>query len=426
MVACWPVLPALRSHRRPENSHMPIASFRLHTKRALRSLSALCLCTALASCLVLPRGEAVPATQTERAEAVGARHARYWLDRNVTLLVNDVLQGIEWEKADLMAAGKPAQPFPPAHMLAISGGGDAGAFGAGLLVGWTKHGSRPEFKLVSGISAGALIAPFAFLGSDYDEVLRQVSTSITPDEVYRARGVVQGIVSDGMADNRPLAALIERHVTAEVIAAVAREYRRGRFLLIGTTNLDAGRPVTWNMGKIAASNDPRALELFRKVLLASSAIPGAFSPVMIDVELQGKAHQEMHVDGGVLSQVYLYPRNSFNAVRRSGEPFLRQRHAFVIRNGKLDPNWAQTERRTLSIVERAMNNLIQAEGIKDLQQIAAAAEEDQVDFNLAYIGAEFNHPHPEEFDPAYMLALFDYGYQQSVSGYPWAKSMPWP
>jgi predicted acylesterase/phospholipase RssA len=157
-----------------------------------------------------------------------------------------------------------------------TGGGDAGAFGAGLLVGWTAHGTRPEFKIVTGVSTGALIAPFAYLGPRYDDVLRQVYTSIGPKDVYEARTILAALTSDGLADNRPLWHLIAKYVTADFLAEIAQEYEKGRFLLIGTTNIDARCGVVWNMGAIASSKDPRAVELFRNIMLASAAIPGPF------------------------------------------------------------------------------------------------------------------------------------------------------
>jgi hypothetical protein len=327
--------------------------------------------------------------------------------------------------AALAKAGKSTDPLPPAYLLAISGGGDDGAFGAGLLVGWTAQGTRPEFKLVTGISAGALIAPFAFLGPQYDDILRAVSTSMSPGGVFRKRNVVFGIASDGMADSAPLAGLIAKYVTPEILDAVAREYEHGRFLLIGTTDLDAERSVLWNMGAIASSHAPGALGLFRKIMLASTSIPGAVSPVMIDVDVHGKQFQEMHVDGGVITQVFLYPQQMFMETRKAtGTSFLRERHAYIIRNGMLEPRWADTARRTLSIGGRAIGALIQTQGISDIDRIYLLAQKDGVDFNLAYIDTDFDFPHQQEFANDYMQQLFDYAYGLSANGYPWHKDVP--
>jgi hypothetical protein len=330
----------------------------------------------------------------------------------------------EWEA--LASAGeRTTDPLPPASVLAISGGSDAGAFAAGILAGWTAHGTRPEFRVVTGISAGALIAPFAFLGPRYDDLIRTAFTSVRAEDVFHRRNMLIGLAGDGMADSEPLSRLVAEYVTPEILAAVAEEYAKGRALEIGTTDLDAGRAVTWNMGAIAASDAPGALELFRKIMIASTSIPGEVSPVMIDVDVDGRHFQEMHVDGGVITQVFLYPSRILMELQRTtGRPYRREIHAYVIRNGKLEPEWSDTERHTLSIGARAISALVQTQGISDLQRIYQTARRDGVDFNLAYIGSDFSYPHKETFDPEYMKRLFDYAYRLSVKGYPWHKAPP--
>jgi Patatin-like phospholipase len=379
----------------------------------------------LATCGSLPRLDAVPPALTERALVAGIPDARYWLDRDLAPFIQSVIQDSRREDEALVSAGVPIKPLPPAYMLGISGGGDAGAFAAGLLAGWSAHGDRPEFKVVTGISAGALIAPFAFLGSQYDDVIRSVATSIGPEEVFRARNRLAGLASDGMADSKPLARLVAKYLTPEVMAAIAREFAKGRVLEIGTTDLDAGRAVTWNMGAIASSGSPAALQLFRNIMIASASIPGAVAPVMIDVEVDGRHFQEMHVDGGVITQLFLYPSNILTELAKAtGAPYHREIHAYVIRNGKLEPEWSATKRRTLGIGARAINALVHTQGISDLHRIYETTQRDGVDFNLAYIGSDFNEPHTEQFNTAYMKRLFDYSYQLSVNGYPWQKTPP--
>jgi hypothetical protein len=305
--------------------------------------------------------------------------------------------------------------------LAVSGGGDNGAFGAGLMNGWTETGTRPEFKMVTGISTGALIAPFAFLGPDYDAALREVYTTMTPQTVYRARRLIAAaLFDDAMADTAPLAEVIARYADQKMFDAIAREYQKGRILLIGTTDLDAQRPVIWNIGALAASGHPAALELFRKILRASAAIPGAFPPVLIDVELDGRKYQEMHVDGGAIAQLFLYPASL--DISKSG--VRRVRHAYIIRNARLDPDYAMSERRTLSIAGRAINTMLAASGKNDVLRTYFVTQRDGVDYNLAYIGADFNATKTGEFDQAYMRALYAYGYDQAKAGRAWHKTPP--
>lgn len=365
----------------------------------------------------------MPEQSTERAVIPGIPNARVWLDRDLTPFIEAVLRDTARER---QALGAQPNALPPVHALAISGGGDAGAFAAGIVCGWSAGGKRPVFKVVTGISAGALVAPLAFLGTQYDDVLHTMATSSCPKGIFRRRNVLMGLVSDGMASSEPLARAVASYVTPETLATVALEYAKGRVLQIGTTDIDSGRQVTWNMGEIASSGSPDALALFRKVMVASASIPGAVSPVMIDVEVDGKRYQEMHVDGGVVSQVFLYPSSFFMEMRRAAaeEHLNRKFHTYVIRNGRFQPTWSGTKRQTLDIGGRAIRSLIQNQGINDVHRLYKIALQDNVDFNLAYIGADFDAPHPQQFDTAFMRKLYDYGYELAAAGKQWHKAPP--
>jgi hypothetical protein len=391
---------------------------------ALRA-AATVLVVVLQACATLPRLGPVPEIQTEQAVVPGMPDSRIWMDRDLTTFVKVVLEDNARERSALLQAGRPVDPMPPVNFLSISGGGDNGAFAAGVLTGWTASGTRPEFKVVTGISAGALIAPFAFLGPAYDDVVRKVATSLGPGDVFRARNRIRGLLSDGMASSAPLRQLVAHYVTPELLADVAREHAKGRALQIATTDLDAGRQVTWDMGAIAARGTPEALELFRDVMIASMSIPGAVSPVMIDVDVDGKHCQEMHVDGGVITQLFTYPAHAIAELEKAtGTPLNRPVYLFVIRNGRLDPEWTATSRRTLSIGGRAISALIQAEGVGDVYRVYRTAHQDGVDFNLAYIGRDFPPTKHEMFDTSYMQSLFDYGYQAARHGGVWRKTPP--
>jgi predicted acylesterase/phospholipase RssA len=369
------------------------------------------------------RLEAVPAELTDRAVIPGMAGVRYVAGGDMSELVTIATDSVRKETAYRASQGQTG-PLPPAAYLAISGGGDKGAYTAGLLNGWTAAGTRPEFKLVTGISTGALIAPFAFLGQKYDATLTEVYTTIGPEDVLEQRSLLGGLLSDAMADNAPLWELTRKFVTQELLQEVAAEYAKGRFLMIGTADIDARRPIMWDMGRIASYGGPEALELFINVMMASTSIPVGFPPVMIDVEVDGKGYQEMHVDGGTMSQVFAYP----SAIRvrdlSVAAGFERERNLYIIRNARLDPDWAQVERKTMSIGGRAISSLIHTQGIGDLFRIYATAERDGVDFNLAFIPPTFTTPHPEEFDNAYMRALYKVGYDLAIQGFPWIKAPP--
>lgn len=378
------------------------------------------LVTAVGSgCAGIHRGPAVPRDLQDQAAVAGMPTIRTWGDYVTPQFQQTVARSLE-RRLDRWAASG-AKP-PAGAVLAISGGGANGAFGAGLLCGWTAKGDRPEFEIVTGISTGALIAPFAFLGREYDPVLREVYTTISTSSILKKRWILSGILSDALADNQPLWKLMRQHVNQELLDAIAAEYEKGRMLLIGTVNLDARRPVVWDIGAIAASNRPEALQLIQSVLIASAAIPAAFPPVMIDVEANGRPYQEMHVDGGCLHEVFLYP-TSFTPLENAAET-ARERRIYVIRNSRVDPDWAAVERRTLSIAGRAIAALIHSQGLGDLDRMFLTARRDGMDFNLAHIPAEFQDVPKEPFDREYMQKLFDLGYKMAESGYPWAKVPP--
>jgi predicted acylesterase/phospholipase RssA len=212
---------------------------------------------------------------------------------------------------------------------------------------------------------------------------------------------------------------VKKSVTQEMLDAIAAEHDKGRILLVATTNLDVRRPVIWNITEIAATRLPGALDLVHKILIASAAIPGTFPPVMIDVEAGGRRYQEMHVDGGTASQVFVYP----SAVKLH-ELFQRDRTLYMIRNARMDPEWAQVDRRTLPISLRAITCLIHNQGIGDLYRIYSIARRDHIRFQLVYIPSTFQTPHPAEFDTAYMRDLFALGEKMAVEGHEWYEHPP--
>ncbi|MGF7159559.1 hypothetical protein FHS85_001178 [Rhodoligotrophos appendicifer] len=385
-------------------------------KRVAFALAALAM-LGLSGCMHPGRVPAVTVADAAEPTVLGLPNARFYIDTDVALMQEEGAKSVQREFAALRL--RPGAPLPPARFLALSGGGDDGAFGAGLLVGWTATGRRPSFKIVTGISTGALIAPFAFLGSDYDGVLRAVYTETSQKDIFTPRMVFAALTNDAMSDTTPLYRMISRYVDANLMARIAKEYRKGRLLLIATTNLDAGRPVIWNIGAIANSGHPQAIETIKRILLASASIPGAFPPVMFDVDVNGVPRQEMHVDGGAVAQVFLYPPT----ISVKGGP-KRKREAYIIRNGRFSVPWTTVDRQTLSIAGRAVNTMITSNGIGDLYRIYATTQRDGVDFNLAVIGPDFTVPYKTPFEQSYMRALFNYGYEAAIAGYKWRKTPP--
>lgn len=371
----------------------------------------------LVGCASAPsRFQPLPEELSAQAQIPGIPAARYWGDTQPPGF--DAWLSLPDAEVAASFSGVMNRPH---HYLSLSGGGADGAYGAGILVGWTAHGTRPEFTFVTGTSTGALIAPFAFLGPKYDALLRKLYTEVSTADLIERRDLLDILRNDSAASSDPLRRLLERYIDDAIVAELAEQHRRGRSLHIGTTNLDAARPVTWNVTRIAASGSPRARTLIVDILLASASIPGVFPPVMIEVEADGRRFEEMHVDGGVTSQVFVYPMGlDWNLVKErlgvDGPPAL-----YVINNNRGLLAWETAPRRLLPILLRSVDSLIRTQGIGDLAQIYLLSQRDGLRFNLAYIPSSFVEQPQEKFDPVYMRKLFEFGFERAAAGYPWTS-----
>ncbi|CAM4205369.1 patatin-like phospholipase family protein [Palleronia rufa] len=296
-------------------------------------------------------------------------------------------------------------------ILALSGGGEDGAFGAGVLSGWSETGRRPTFDLVTGISTGALMAPFAFLGPSQDLELRRIYTSYGEEDILRRR-IPGGLVSDSLASSAPMRTLIARHLSDPVIARVAEEHSKGQRLFVVTSNLDTGRPWVWDMGAIAAAGRN---DLFRGVTLASASIPGLFPPVTIRI---GDV-AETHVDGGVNMQLLAVPEAAFaNLAATTG----RGGHLYILVNNTLEPPPTPVSRRAIPIMQQTFTTMVRAQAAQAVASAGRYAARTGMDFSVATIGRDFDTPWDpsNRFDPAYMRALFAYGRKRAATGQVWS------
>ena len=387
----------------------------------------LALCAILSFAVGCSSGEQrnpVPTALVDDATPVGFGRVRLWGDFNSEHSVKELMirraKSLKERFADDVAAGQ----TPKLNYLALSGGGQYGAFSAGILKNWTDTGTRPVFDAVSGISTGSIIAPFAFLGSDYDHILEEVYTGTSTEDMLTPT-VFSGILyGSALADTTPLKNKIAQYVTPELLERIAEEYRKGRMLWVGTTNIDVGRSVVWNMGAIAASGTPGALDLFRNVILASAAIPMAFPPVFFDVEAGGAVYREMHVDGGVTSQVNVLSPQIPNYLMEELVGFQMDRTIYVIVNGAITPPPEVVKARTLSIGKASLDTLWYAQTVGDLYKIHAVTERDGVASNYTWIPANFDAMPDEEFDPVFMRKLFDLGGVLVRTGALWQDAPP--
>ncbi|WP_336489416.1 patatin-like phospholipase family protein [Methylobacterium nigriterrae] len=293
-------------------------------------------------------------------------------------------------------------PMAAEPWLVLSGGGENGAFAAGLLTGWTEAGDRPDFGVVTGVSTGALIAPFAFVGERGNGPLREAYTTITAADVFEFGGS-----NEALTDTWPLKKRIDRAITPALLKAVAAENARGRRLLVATTEVDAERPVLWDLGAIAGDGSPKALALFRAIVLASSAVPGIFPPVLIDaVAADGKGFQEMHADGGTTAPFYLAPGP---AILGGASVRIPARTVYVVVNNKLTPDFQMATRTTLSVLGRSLSAAIKAQTAGTIALSRAFAARNGLELKVAEIDGRFTRTTTAPFDQHYMQALFAHG-----------------
>ncbi|ADZ70550.1 patatin-like phospholipase family protein [Polymorphum gilvum] len=375
----------------------------------------------LAACASVPQRATYDETQQAVATIDGFDDIRFYADDDGSAFRNRMIERV---LAEVAAKGPDVLKRGSAEWLMISGGGEDGAFGAGLLVGLTDAGQRPQYELVSGVSTGALMAPFAFLGPHYDEQLRRIFTDIGKESVFKFAGLPSLVGGAAAMDTTPLRRTIDAQLTDRMLDEIAAAHRNGRRLYIVTTNLDAQRPVVWDMGKIAATPSPRRRALFLDVLLASASIPGLFPPVFIKAEANGVTIEEMHVDGGTTMQVLTLPTTISPGTARRPSVDRRKRTLYMLMNNSMQPRFDATRSRTFAIAGRSLSTIIKAHGVQSIQIMYDLARKHGAAFNVAYIESDFTKKLPAPFDEAYMEALFDYGYRRALEGRAWRDAPP--
>ncbi len=390
------------------------------------------VCSSLIIILILlsfscakPSRNALPKQYADEAEIAGMPGVRAWGDEHSEAFQEDIVLSVRQYMASKPEGFKYGDET--INIMAFSGGGSFGAFAVGVLNGWDAAGTRPTFKLVTGVSTGSLIAPFAFLGGKYDQKIGHLYTSINTNNIMKKKSVWSILTGTPyVADNAPLFEMMERYVDEEMLRDIAKAHSEGRRLYIGTTNLDAKRGVIWNMGAIASSGHPGALELFRRIMLASAAMPVAFPPSMIEVEAGGSTYDEMHVDGGVTAEVFFYGDvldldEGRKALNINIKPEVR---IFIMRSGQLKHHYKEVDMSISSIAGKALGGLTSTQAIGDLYRIYTITQRDGIDYNLGSVPPEYVSEAKEPFDPDDLKRLYDLGYKMAVSGYPWQKYPP--
>ena len=311
--------------------------------------------------------------------------------------------------------GVPLGPDGRLDFIALSGGGSNGAFTAGLMKGWSETGERPDFEVVTGVSTGALAAPFVFLGADYDDELAEAYTGGAAAGLLQSRGL-GALIGSGIYRSEPLRALVEQFVDQDLLREVATEYAKGRVLLVATTDLDSQRGVSWDLGAIATQGTPEALELFRSVLVASASIPGAFPPVLIQSDNAGLYFEEMHVDGGVTTPFLAVPETLWSFKEPSDT--LRGARFYVVVNGRTNPTFEITKDTPQGVLGRSIDILLRASLLTTLAGNKAFADRNDLFFRYAALPND-SEASALDFSVESMSAVYEVGRQGAISGDAW-------
>ncbi|KAA8600978.1 hypothetical protein F0Z19_1484 [Vibrio cyclitrophicus] len=312
------------------------------------------------------------------------------------------------------------------NILALSGGGANGAFGAGILIGLEESGQLKDYSIVTGISAGALMAPFVFIGGDAFSKMKEVMLNINDKSVLGKKNFLNTVFKDAFTDGEHLYQFIAEAFPEPMIEQIATQHRSGKRLFIGTTHFDSGELVIWNVGAIANSEMPNKSELIYKVLAASASIPGVFPPQFINVEHEGVIFEELHVDGGLATQVFFNPSN-FDYQQISDSLGLETSPQLdIIRNGSLKAPYHSLRDKGLDLVAKSVSSLTLAQTRGDLYRMKYICEINNIDMQFTYMEQDFSYAKrtKDMFDEHYLLTIYKYGYHKATRGKPWVTELP--
>jgi predicted acylesterase/phospholipase RssA len=361
---------------------------------------------ALTGCAALPRAEAPP-TLFNSAAPLG-------FDADIRFLSTD-RTSVERKSAASLQRLRSSSKDGIVRALVLSGGGAGGAFGAGALIGLSRRGDRPQYDVVTGVSTGALIAPFAFLGPEWDSKLSEAFTS-GRGEPMSLRGFVE-LPFGASRRSAALTALVDHYVTAELIEDVAKEAAKGRILWVATTDLDKEETVIWDLGAIAQHGGEPARRLFRDVLVASASIPGVFSPVLIRVQEAGISYDEMHVDGNASTSLFVAPVAAYFAML--DQHSLEGARVYVLINGHIIDAPATTQYKLGSIVSRTFSAALKHMSRAQVVSVNQFAEKYGMSVHSTYVPFDYPKYLAGDFRASTMQALFDYGARCGQSGRLW-------
>jgi len=383
------------------------------------------------TCLLASSGcahvrHAVPENLVGKAVVVGMPDIRYYVGKpdSYSMMRQSLADSFKEEgKSEYLVDGIKTYPA-----LLIGGGVSNSAYGIGLLKGWSKEGSRPVFKIVTGYSSGSIIAIATFAGKDYEDRIADLFTSIESKDVLQKRSMFSVLFGDSVSSSAPLAKKINNFVDEDLMVKIAQEHRKGRRLYVGTTDFDAQGFVIWDMGALASKGSLDSLKMFRKIILASCSFPAMVPPVYFQVEVGGRRYDEMHVDGGVVSglfYIYQLMEGVESIVQSSGiNPRGFKTKVYALNLCYMSPHSQQVKDNMVAMTSRLIETNGASKMVGDTYRIYAYAKEKGWDYNLAYIPEDFKPNQKEMLDKQEMQRLFKRGYDDAVVGYKWHKAPP--
>lgn len=380
-----------------------------------RFVSLLLAVLSVSACTDVPSSAPIPSALVSEAQIPGFPGVRQWGDA-------PAIAGLGRNLPSAASANLGNQG--PLNVLALSAGGANGAFGAGFITGWTQTGGRPRFHVVTGVSIGALMAPLTFLGPEHDQVIGRMLADLSGKYRLTLRPRFVAALGFSLASPLPLEKLIAEYFGNRVLDQIAAEHRAGRRLYVGTSHVFAGRLTVWDIGAIANSGRPEALALFHRVLLASVAVPTVLPAVNFDVEANGQSYQEIHVDGGIMRQVFIAPPGFDWSQAKDRLGTNGEINFYVVRNGRVRSEYMVMRSDVISLGEHAMIQLTQSLGIGDLDSLYLRARNEHAQFHATWIDDSFDAPSSQLYDPTYVQALFEQGRAQARSTNAWHRRPP--
>ncbi|MGR5269111.1 patatin-like phospholipase family protein [Vibrio astriarenae] len=364
-----------------------------------------------AGCSTMPQRHVLQESETLNPMDISG--LRFWDESAITVENYDLA-------AELASITEKGAGKGEINHLALSGGGVNGAFSAGILNAWSELGTRPDFNVVTGVSTGAIVSIFAFLGSEYDQELYNYYTQTSIGEMFKRNSLLTLPFNHAMIDTSGFENIVRAAIDTPLVKKLAKERQKGRVLLISTTNLDNEKMAIWDIGKIAQVGTVEAQRLIQDIIIASSAVPGAFPAKRIALPYNGSIVEELHVDGGVSRQVFLFPQKLKN---RTSDQHVSS-NIYVIRNGHLKPEFEEVEHRFTSVSIRSISILIRRQGIADIEHIYRFSERNQLGFNLAYIDSDFDKDDLKLASQDYLKAIYSYGYEKMIQQEVWSTLPP--